>query len=824
MDNALNVYEDLKLTYGIALTYDQMANLDRDIVWMVTEIIQGQSVLVPRLYIASNNINNYGPKITAGGDINLYAKNGFVNSGYISAGNDMQINAGTLINKQGVTVSGDDMSIYARDAVVSKSGTFISGNNMNILSEGTVISSSLTGTDVYKTGLGIQTDTVMGTSPLFISAGNINIASLGDITLLNTDILSNQEVNIVSNRDITIGSQEERDGYDFDFGRGFNRGFDVTNHGSNILSQDINIISRNDITIDSSKIMADNLARISAGNDIFVTAKNDISYTDFQFTKKGPTSKTTTREMSYHEDTVSSELNANDILIIAGNDLTLEAGKLYAKEEKVAFVENSLNILSKTYREGEVYHTSKSSFGGLIESEYRYEKDNLKIKSTEITADNIILDAKTINMEASKIKARQAEITAEILNMISSKEILYKNEFSIKGGVLTATIENKGKIEEIVVPSTIEVNGQLIFNNKDITSQLETDNLIKILSSQGNLNEDQINLIKKTANTEEWHDKTTTLSGMGALIVQIVVTYFTAGTGTALTADITNVALQAVTKAAVQTVVTQATVSLATSAITGNKPQLDLDSLARSAVAASVLVYAEGLVSDALRADNFEVTDYVKNAAVRGTFEGIRSEARGDDFKDGFVTGAAVSLVSDAALQMRKYVKDNFDYAGKDGSDVHEDIQSVGVRDDGVKLGGSSLEKTYDKNGKLIEGEKDIIAPFGGSQTEERKIFNQLYAEGSLTDHVIEHFAGPHDFISSWNYENIGKYTYLKTNNFFIDALSGVLLIPAAPFAAAPAIQDNLDFIQDYRHTVKENEKRREDAIKRYNERLNEIK
>ncbi|MDR1460784.1 MAG: hypothetical protein LBI78_03995, partial [Campylobacteraceae bacterium] len=550
------------------------------------------------------------------------------------------------------------------------------------------------------------------------------------------------------------------------------------------------------------------------------------SYTDLQVTNKGFASKTTTREMSYHEETVSSELNANNILIRSGNDITLEAAKLNAKEEKIAFAENSLNILSKTYREGELHHTSKSSLGGLIKSEYKYEKDNLKIKSTEISAENIILDAKTINMEASRLIANQAEITTEILNLISGKESLYENEFSISGGVLTATIENQGKIEEIVVPSTIEVNGKLVFNRKDITSQLETDNLVKILSSQGSLTDDQINLIKQTANSDEWHDKTTTLSGMGALIVQVVVTYFTAGAGTVLAAGITNAAIQA----AIQTVVTQATISLVTSAITGNGLELDLESLAVSAVTAGVLSYANKLAGDVLdvkdaRFDTYEATDYIKNAAIQGTLEGVRSEARGDDFKDGFTTGAVVSLVSDSALQMRKYVADNFDYAGKNGEKIEkEEYESVGVRGDGIKLGGSSLEKVYDENGILKEGEGHINAPFGGSQTRDRKIFDHPYAKGSSIDRAIEYFAGPHDFISSWNYENIGRYTYLINNNKVIDILSGVFLVPAAPFAAAPVIQDNLDFIQDYRHTTKENQEARQEAINRYKERLNEIK
>jgi len=257
-----------------------------------------------------------------------------------------------------------------------------------------------------------------------------------------------------------------------------------------------------------------------------------------------------------------------------------------------------------------------------------------------------IIFSKNMKIRASKLKANSVEISTEILNMISSKEILYENEFSIKGGILTATIENKGKIEEVVVPSTIEVNDKLIFNKKDITDQLSSDNLIKTLSSQSNLSIEQINLIKQIANSKEWQDKTTTLSGMGALIVQAVVTYFTAGAGTGLTASISNAALKAATNAAIQSLITQTTVQLATSAITGNSFKLDTDSLVKGAVSAGVMSYASSMIDSSLNLENLKVADMsysqqlqqgVSNTVVKSA---IDSAIYGTDFKDNLLFNA----------------------------------------------------------------------------------------------------------------------------------------------------------------------------------------
>ncbi|MEM5558284.1 hypothetical protein AAHK07_07145 [Aliarcobacter cryaerophilus] len=409
-----------------------------------------------------------------------------------------------------------------------------------------------------------------------------------------------------------------------------------------------------------------------------------------------------------------------------------------------------------------------------------------------------------ITLEASKLKANSMEITTQILNMISSKESLYENEFSIKGGILTATIENKGKTQEVVIPSTIEVNDKLIFNKKDITDQLETDNLIKTLSSQGNLTVEQINLVKQIANSKEWHDKTTTLSGLGALIITVIVTYFTAGAGTGLVAGISNAAIQAATQAAIQSVVVQATTSLVSSAITGNKPQLDLNSVVTSAVTSGILSYANSTLGTNALKENMAVSDYVKNVSINGIGQGISSEIRGGEFKDGFATGAIISVVSDGALQMRKYVKDNYNHVGNGEL-------SEGINGDGAKIGGSHPEKVYNEYGKLVPN--PVVAPTGGSQTKEGTLFGFKYENGGLIDKGIEYFAGPHDFMSSWNYQNIDGITYLKDNGALVNTASGLLLIPSVPFALATFTQKYLDNIQDYRYIKKENEQTKQEAI-----------
>ena len=64
---------------------------------------------------------------------------------------------------------------------------------------------------------------------------------------------------------------------------------------------------------------------------------------------------------------------------------------------------------------------------------------------------------------------------------------------------------------------------------------------------------------------------------------------------------------------------------------------------------------------------------------------------------------------------------------------------------------------------------------------------------------TLESYAEAHDFMYSWNYENINGVTYLKDNGDLVNVVSGLLLIPSTPFALAPFLQENFSNIEIYK-------------------------
>src|SRR5690606_34276406 len=52
LQNGVAAGLELKLRVGVSLTPEQIASLDKDVVWMVETVVQGKKVLVPQLYLA----------------------------------------------------------------------------------------------------------------------------------------------------------------------------------------------------------------------------------------------------------------------------------------------------------------------------------------------------------------------------------------------------------------------------------------------------------------------------------------------------------------------------------------------------------------------------------------------------------------------------------------------------------------------------------------------------------------------------------------------------------------------------------------------------
>ena len=243
---------------------------------------------------------------------------------------------------------------------------------------------------------------------------------------------------------------------------------------------------------------------------------------------------------------------------------------------------------------------------------------NYNLAISTLSAKDISLNSNTINALASIIEATNVDVNTKLLNLVSAKSTSVNTSLSNNAGVLTATVKNKGKIEEVEIPAIIKVKDKFTLNGKDITNKLDVttfkaindslnseefkEGVIRELRSSSDtpIDEETIKQVKAVLNSKEWEDKTTTLSGMGALIITAIVTFLTAGAGTAVAgalgaaaASTTSMAISAMTTA----VIANSTVQLTNNLLSHGKVKFDASSLAKSAISAGVGSYVSNYIS-----------------------------------------------------------------------------------------------------------------------------------------------------------------------------------------------------------------------------------
>ena len=564
MDNALALQSSLDLHVGISLSKEQIARLNKNIVWMVEKVIDGQTVLVPEVYLSTNNITHDGAKIAAG-DINLVIQDTLLNDGIIASEGTLKIATGkTLTNQNGTISSKGTMTLTSNGELKNLSGTIQSDGDMS-LQANSITSTALTQDKTYTYAQGTQNTTLKGKESQFISGGNIAMQTNEDITLKNTNVQAKENIVLSStNGAVNVEALETKENYDFRLKNGYNKGNSITQNSSSIEGKNI-AINANQVNITASNLTASENISLEGKEAVTILASNDFVSQEMQIKTKGG----------------------------------LFGGKSTKKDE-----------------------SSKSTVVG-----------------STLSAKNINIDTQALSIQGSKLTAEQATIASEIIELISLKNSDYESHFSDKSGLMTRTIASKGHVKEEVVPALIEVRNQLIVNHKDVTQQLlQTDNLMKTITSQSGLNVEQIKLVEAYAKSDEWNKKMTTLSGMGSLIVAAIVTVCTMGAGATIVGGAAQ-GINGAIQAAVQSMVTQMANALVTAAITGNSPVLDANTLIKGAVLAGVMQYTT--TSGYTNVGDLGQGELVNKVAQGTVNAGVKTAITGGSFKDNLINEAA---------------------------------------------------------------------------------------------------------------------------------------------------------------------------------------
>ena len=357
MDNAARQQKGLGLEFGVALTAEQIAQLDGSILWWESVTINGQTVMVPKLYlspeditlhngsvISGNNVQLAGGNITnSGGSIN--AQNGLsldstgyidnLNAGLISAGGSLDLSAIGDISNISSVISGKTVQL---ESVSGNISNITRRQQWNAGSDSRYGGVHLSGTDTGPVA------TIKGTDSLSLDAGkNIDITGATVSSGGTLGMSAGNDINIAAN--LISGSKSQSGFWHTDD----NSASSTTSQGSNISAGDnLTMAAGHNLDVTASSVSAGHSALLSAGNDLSLNA-----------VRESKNSRNGTSESHDSHAAVSTVTAGDNLLLVAGRDVASQAAGMAAENNVAIRAGRDVNLVAESASAGDSYTSKK---------------------------------------------------------------------------------------------------------------------------------------------------------------------------------------------------------------------------------------------------------------------------------------------------------------------------------------------------------------------------------------------------------------------------------------------------------------------------------
>ncbi|MHA6572568.1 two-partner secretion domain-containing protein [Pseudomonas yamanorum] len=362
MDNALASKDALRLSVGVTLTGQQVGALTHDIVWMENRVIDGQTVLVPVLYLAQAESRNVrGDSLIQGRDLNLVTGGDLINVGTLRASNNLSAASGGSLYNGGLIEAGNNLSLLAQDSIRNAMGGEIRGNQVSLIALKGDITNDNTAIQV-RDGAGMRTLTDAGASTI-TARGNLAIDAGRDLTNRGA-LTAGNDATLTAGRDLNlIAASDTRVKHESsDGGHKSTITTDVKNLAASVTAGgNVNMQAGQDVNIIGSTATAGKDLNIQAGRDLNVTSVSDVHNVEGK-EKDGKKRIKTADEQTTQ---LASVLTAGaDFKSQAGRDTTIVASKISAGNEAYLYSGDKLNLLAAENSTHTLYDMKKVSGWG----------------------------------------------------------------------------------------------------------------------------------------------------------------------------------------------------------------------------------------------------------------------------------------------------------------------------------------------------------------------------------------------------------------------------------------------------------------------------
>ncbi|ELI5618957.1 TPA: hemagglutinin repeat-containing protein, partial [Escherichia coli] len=325
--------------------------------WWESATINGQTVMVPKLYlspeditlhngsvISGNNVQLAGGNITnSGGSIN--AQNGLsldstgyidnLNAGLISAGGSLDLSAIGDISNISSVISGKTVQL---ESVSGNISNITRRQQWNAGSDSRYGGVHLSGTDTGPVA------TIKGTDSLSLDAGkNIDITGATVSSGGTLGMSAGNDINIAAN--LISGSKSQSGFWHTD-----------DNSASSTTSQGSSISAGGNLAMAAGHNLDVTASSVSAGHSALLSAGNDLSLNAVRESKNSRNGRSESHESHAAVSTVTA---GDNLLLVAGRDVASQAAGVAAENNVVIRGGRDVNLVAESAGAGDSYTSKK---------------------------------------------------------------------------------------------------------------------------------------------------------------------------------------------------------------------------------------------------------------------------------------------------------------------------------------------------------------------------------------------------------------------------------------------------------------------------------
>ncbi|WP_024912763.1 hemagglutinin repeat-containing protein [Chania multitudinisentens] len=381
MNNGIQAAEDFHLVPGVALTPAQIAALQQDIVWLVSETVDTaegpQTVWVPKVYLANSTVRVTGDgAVIAGGNLQL-STGSLSNAGNLFADKALNIDTGTFLH-QGGDIRADTLNVQADSLSLST-------NLQDALRQASMSARelSLSGGDISLQGAKLS-----ATENLSLSASNsLHITTARSSSTADVSVIAGAMGNRTSAGMEEAGERMAQVSGEWQQALGSS----LTSGGN------LSLKAGQDITLQGSQVQAEGQLGLQAGGNVSLLADTTTNDTHLKANSRTSTVSNSRREETLHTSTLSG---GQGVSIQAGGDFVAEGAQVESASGGIGL--NAQQVTIKEARQRLDESDSEQNKVGKTQSQRQ-------ITSSSDVAQGSVFSAK----EGVTVTARQGDITVQ---------------------------------------------------------------------------------------------------------------------------------------------------------------------------------------------------------------------------------------------------------------------------------------------------------------------------------------------------------------------------------------------------------------------------